>query len=115
MSTGPTRVCFSCRAAKPRPELIRLTVDFKTGEVLLNLDHKKLQGRSAYLCKNETCAKALSKTGRLQYALAGRPGRNGAKRQVKMPLESQLIKAIADLCADQGKTCQNTTSKRDGK
>ncbi|MBZ0187873.1 MAG: DUF448 domain-containing protein [Candidatus Obscuribacterales bacterium] len=102
---------MSCRAESPQTDLIRLTVDFKTGQVVLNQNNKKLFGRSAYLCKKEACLTKLKKGGRLKYALEGRRGKssnNYPKRQVNLPLESQLIKAIADLCTDSGKTCQNT-------
>ncbi|MCA9815836.1 MAG: YlxR family protein [Candidatus Obscuribacterales bacterium] len=105
----PGRICFACRTERSRSEMIRLTVDFKTMEVRLNHGQKGLFGRSAYLCKSELCLKQVEKGGRLKHALEGRKKKGEEKkRQIKWPLESQLIKAITELCTESDKTCQNT-------
>ena len=126
MTRSPLRICVGCRQAKPRDQLLRLTVDHRTGEVHLNTGSKELFGRSAYLCRSSHCLKLVHKGARLRYALEGRKkkkkddrkaGAKGscakekegpAKPTIRWPLESQLITVIAELCADQGKTCHNT-------
>ena len=93
----------------PRESLLRLTVDVKDGKVKLNHSDKRLFGRSAYLCKSNVCLKKLIKGNRLKNALEGRKKKNvDSNRSIKWPLESQLIKAMGDLCTDPEKTCQNT-------
>ena len=53
------RQCIICGEIKNRNELIRITQDYKTGEVKLNINNK-LEGRSVYICKEGECAqKAL--------------------------------------------------------
>src|SRR5690606_11097794 len=77
--------------------------------VRLNHGQKGLIGRSAYLCKSELCLKQVEKGGRLKHALEGRKKKGEEKkRHLKWPLESQLIKAITELCTESDKTCQNT-------
>lgn len=84
-------------------------MDYEDGEVKLNHSDKRLFGRSAYLCKSEVCLNKLLKGGRLKNALEGRKRKNvDSKRPIKWPLESQLIKALGDLCTEPEKTCQNT-------
>src|SRR5579883_1490542 len=106
---------------RPRSELLRLTVDHKTGEVILNQVGEGAFGRSAYLCLSEACFLKAQK-GRLRHALEGRRRRakeavapkartgkkavaRNAKTKVNLhwPLEPQLIKVISELCAERGK------------
>lgn len=106
---SPKRICIACRRYFPRSELIRLTVDFKTMAVKLNIADKRFFGRSAYLCKSPQCITQLEKGSRLKYALEGRKKKGvEQKRRINWPLESQLIKAITELCTESDKTCQNT-------
>ncbi len=104
----------------PRDRLLRLTVDHLTGNVTINQDDvptrtakQSIFGRSAYLCFDELCFVKAQKGARLHKALAGRKKMKTAKDRethvvVRWPLEPQLIKVIMDLCAEHGKTCQNT-------
>lgn len=102
----------------PRGNLLRLTVDHRTGNVTLNTKGDKnlaVFGRSAYLCARASCVAKAQKGGRLHKALEGRRRVKLAKNtenkpvaKLRWPLEPQLIKAITDLCTDNGKTCQNT-------
>ena len=55
------RKCVGCGELKPRNEMIKITKDFLTGELVLNPNSKTF-GRSAYLCYNQNCIeKALKK------------------------------------------------------
>lgn len=108
---GPARLCVGCRKMKPRDELLRLTVDYRTGAVILNNERQRATGRSAYLCLREDCVTKAQKGSRLRQALEGRKRRQKGvskkavasvnqenARTVRWPLEPQLIKAITDLC-----------------
>ena len=134
MQKSQARICVGCRQLKPRAELIRLTVDYRSGEVILNFGNKRVFGRSAYLCRREVCLTKAQKGNRLRQALEGRRGRPpkrtkqdvndrkqtdirqpGEKRasgadliKVRWPLEPQVIKVMTELCTEHGKTCQNT-------
>jgi predicted RNA-binding protein YlxR (DUF448 family) len=102
----------------PRGNLIRLTVDHRTGNVTLNTPGDKnlgVFGRSAYLCARASCLAKAQKGGRLHKALEGRRrvklaknSKNAPVAKISWPLEPQLIKVIGDLCTEDGKTCQNT-------
>jgi predicted RNA-binding protein YlxR (DUF448 family) len=106
---------------KPREELLRLTVDHQTGNVTINKSGAvklRVFGRSAYLCPKEPCVTRAQKGGRLHKALEGRKrvkiaknSENKTQPRLQWPLEPELIKVIADLCTEDGKTCQNTESK----
>ena len=48
------RLCMACRKYKTKDELIRITRDYKTGNIIIN-NEKTAQGRSLYVCKNEEC------------------------------------------------------------
>jgi len=106
------RICIACRQRCKREKLIRLTVEPLTGVVLLNQDGKgkvKVNGRSAYICRARPCFEIALKGTYLKHALTGRKAKAGKEsRRINWPLQSQLIKDIADLCTEPGKTCQNT-------
>ena len=53
-------MCNVCRQYKEKNELIRITKDYKTGEIMVNTDNI-IQGRSIYVCKNEECIKKFIK------------------------------------------------------
>ena len=48
------RQCISCKAIKPKDELIRITKDYKTKEIKIN-NNQEFYGRSVYICKNIEC------------------------------------------------------------
>ena len=55
------RKCVGCGEIKNRVNLIKLTKDFVSGEIVVN-PSSKIFGRSAYLCYNQECInKALKK------------------------------------------------------
>ncbi len=73
---------------------------------------KRINGRSAYLCRSEKCVQTSIKTTRLKFALNGRQSKPElSKFRINWPLESQLIKDILTICTEPGKTCQNTRNK----
>ncbi len=54
----PMRTCIACKANKPKKELVRVV---KSGDQI-QLDRTgKLNGRGAYICDCEECAKKLKK------------------------------------------------------
>ena len=54
----PKRMCIACRQMKPKRELIRIVKN--GGEVALDV-YQKLDGRGAYICKNEECINTAKK------------------------------------------------------
>ncbi len=62
------RQCISCRTYKEKSELIRITKDFKTGEVKIN-ENTDVYGKSVYICKNSNCIKTAIKKRRIEYLL----------------------------------------------
>ena len=49
-----TRKCIACKGIKAREELIKITKEHKSGDVVVQPNSKTF-GRSAYLCYNENC------------------------------------------------------------
>ena len=56
----PLRTCIVCRTKGEKDNFIKI-VKNKDGTVAIEKD-KKLEGRGAYLCKSEECAKKCQKT-----------------------------------------------------
>ncbi|HEY9778212.1 MAG TPA: YlxR family protein [Planktothrix sp.] len=94
------RLCVACRSFKPRENLIRLTVETSTGALKLNDGNTPVHGRSAYLCRSQSCV-TLALKGRLKGALEGRKGKElPNRRSVRWPLEPQLIQQISSQCTE---------------
>ena len=51
------RKCVGCGELKPRENLIKITKDYKDGNIVIEPDSKTF-GRSAYLCYNQSCIEA---------------------------------------------------------
>ena len=62
------RKCVACGELKNTKDLIKITRQTATGNVLLNHD-TKIFGRSAYLCYNISCIETAFKKNKLQKAL----------------------------------------------
>ena len=62
------RKCVGCGGFKPREDMIKITKDHVTGELVINPNSKTF-GRSAYLCYNQTCIVNALKKNRLNRAL----------------------------------------------
>ena len=62
------RKCIGCGELKNREDMIRLTKEFKTGEVIVN-QNPKIFGRSAYLCYNQSCIDKALKKNRINRVL----------------------------------------------
>ena len=95
-----------------RSEMVRLTVDHATHAVILKSDPAKdrsISGRSAYVCKKQSCVDQALKGTRLRYALEGRRQKDAPPaRRIGWPLESQLIHTMRSKCTEILETCQNT-------
>lgn len=66
MKKIPLRMCISCREMQPKSNLIRV-VKTKDNKVLID-ESKKMDGRGAYVCKNEQCIKLIEKKKTLNRA-----------------------------------------------
>lgn len=66
MKKIPLRMCISCREMQPKSNLIRI-VKTKENEVLID-NSKKIDGRGAYVCKNEQCIATIEKKKTLNRA-----------------------------------------------
>ena len=55
MTNKPERTCIACRSKGSKENFIKV-VKNKTGEFMVER-HKKLDGRGAYICKDESCIK----------------------------------------------------------
>ena len=62
------RKCAGCGELKPRKDMIKITKDFKTGEIVLN-PNSKIFGRSVYLCYNQDCIEQSLKKKKINKAL----------------------------------------------
>ena len=62
----PMRMCTGCREMKPKKELVRIV---KTPEGEIKLDATgKLNGRGAYICKDENCLLKAQKSNAIARA-----------------------------------------------
>ena len=65
MEKNIRRKCIGCGELKPRENMIKITKEHKTGELVLNPNSKTF-GRSAYLCYNQSCIEqAMKKINRI--------------------------------------------------
>lgn len=69
------RRCIACRGIFDREKLIRIMVENKTKEIVINPDNKTF-GRSAYLCPNEECLKMALKKKSIERGLKIKPDEN---------------------------------------
>lgn len=75
------RRCVSCWQVKNRDDLIKITVDSQSGNVVINPNSVTF-GRSVYLCYNKACIEAAFKKNRLEKHL---------KTSVPNELKGQLL------------------------
>lgn len=75
------RRCVSCWQVKNRDDLIKITVDSQSGNVVINPNSVTF-GRSVYLCYNKACIEAAFKKNRLEKHL---------KASVPNELKGQLL------------------------
>lgn len=62
------RQCLSCRTIESKENLIRITKDSKTNEIKINYNNK-INGRSAYICKNIECLESALKKKKIEHSL----------------------------------------------
>ena len=60
MTNKPERTCIACRSKGSKENFIKI-VKNKAGEFCVEKD-KKLDGRGAYVCKNQDCVAKCEKT-----------------------------------------------------
>ena len=56
------RKCIACGELKTRKDLIKITKEYKSGNLVIQPDSKTF-GRSVYLCYNENCINTVLKKG----------------------------------------------------
>ena len=62
------RKCISCGELKPKEELIKITKEYKGGNVVIEPNSKTF-GRSAYLCYNKDCINNAFKKNKINKIL----------------------------------------------
>lgn len=62
------RRCVNCREMKPRTEMVRLTASHQEKQFSID-GNPPLQGRSAYVCRNQPCLLSALKAKKLQRSL----------------------------------------------
>lgn len=68
MTKTTVRKCAGCGGLKPREELIKITKDYGTGDIIIHPNSKTF-GRSVYLCYNRSCIETALKKSKLNRAL----------------------------------------------
>jgi len=63
-----SRRCLGCNKILNSEEMIKITKNYKTGEIVVNPD-KYFQGRSVYICRNEECIEKSLKKDKIQRSL----------------------------------------------
>lgn len=76
------RKCIACNEIKNTDELIKITRDFNSCEIIVNPDNFTF-GRSFYICKNENCVENAFK-----------------KNKIFKIMKTKPINALKDLVAD---------------
>lgn len=64
----PNRKCVGCGKIRPREELLKITKEFDSGNIVIE-PNSKIFGRSAYFCYNKNCQESALKKNRLNKAL----------------------------------------------
>jgi len=77
------RKCVGCGELKPREDMIKITKEHSTSEVVLNPNSKTF-GRSAYLCYNLSCAELAFKKNKIRKILK-------TKKEIDKALITELI------------------------
>ena len=80
------RRCVSCWQVKDRTDLIKITADNSSGNVVINPNSLTF-GRSAYLCYNNICVENAFKKDRLKRVL---------KAPVPQELKGKLLNELRD-------------------
>ena len=62
------RKCAGCGELKPREDMIKITKEHLTGEIIVNPDSKTF-GRSVYLCYNQSCIENAFKKNKINRVL----------------------------------------------
>ena len=68
MEKNIRRKCVGCGELKPRENMIKITKEHKTGELVLN-PNSKIFGRSAYLCYDQNCIEQAMKKKKINRIL----------------------------------------------
>lgn len=67
--TKNNRRCVSCRKIAPKSEFWRVVKCHPSKEIMIDLGKTILQGRSAYLCRTNSCLQVARKKNQLSKSL----------------------------------------------
>ena len=62
------RKCIACGEVKPKDELIKITKEYTSGDIVI-MPNSKTFGRSLYLCYNEDCINTALKKNKINKML----------------------------------------------
>ena len=68
MAAEHIRKCVGCGELKPREDMIKITKEHSTEQVVVN-PNSKIFGRSVYLCYNQNCIEQALKKRKIKRAL----------------------------------------------
>ena len=83
------RKCIGCSETKDARDLIKITKDYKTSELIINPDSYTF-GRSVYICKNKQCIELALKKNKLSKFLKKYTAEN-EKENIKTVLNSLVV------------------------
>ena len=83
------RKCIACHKTVDRGNLIKITKDFKTNEIILR-PSKNDFGRSIYICKDSKCVEDALKKDRLSKTLKKKLSET-EKENIKTVLNAMLV------------------------
>ncbi|MFZ7111066.1 MAG: YlxR family protein [Desulfatiglandales bacterium] len=63
---NPIRTCIICGARRPKSDLLRFVLNHQK-KVILD-ERRRLSGRGAYICRNNTCLSQLTRKNRFNRA-----------------------------------------------
>ena len=79
----PKRMCIACRQMKNQNELLRIVRDNASGEIVTDIQKKKL-GRGAYICSDEKCINIAMK-------------KKGIERHLKSVVDANLYEELISM------------------
>ena len=86
------RKCITCGSFKQRKDLIKITKETDSGEIIIN-PNSKIFGRSVYLCYNQSCIDNAFKKNKINKALKTSANIN---KSVILDLFNQDLKGTTD-------------------
>lgn len=83
------RRCIGCNEIKDSKNMIKITKDYKTEEIIINPNNYQI-GRSVYVCKDEDCVAAALKKNKLEKCIKKNINEN-EKENIKTVLNRLVV------------------------